>query len=75
MTSRDTHEPTVHSRGIATVFFCGAVIVLMFSVLTFGNATDWYEYVSGVVFVGLAATLTYRGVLALRTARDADASL
>jgi ABC-type nickel/cobalt efflux system permease component RcnA len=69
MTSTRDQESDVRSRSTAIVYLCGAIIVLLFSILTFGNASEWFNYVSGVIFLGLAATLTYQGIRLLATAR------
>ena len=45
----------------AVMYFCGAVAMLMFSILAFGNAAEWFDVVSGVICLGLAAALGYRG--------------
>ncbi|MCQ1952110.1 MULTISPECIES: hypothetical protein [Arthrobacter] len=45
----------------AVMYFCGAVAMLMFSILAFGNAAEWFDYVSGAIWLGLAAVLGYRG--------------
>lgn len=52
------------------MYLCGAIVVLMFSILTFGNATEWFDYVSSVIFLGLAVTLAYRGLRLLAKARS-----
>jgi ABC-type nickel/cobalt efflux system permease component RcnA len=71
MTNTGEHESDVRSKSRAIVYLCGAIVVLMFSILTFGNASEWFDYVSGVIFVGLAAALTYRGMQSLMAARVA----
>ena len=53
-------ESDNHSSG-AVMYFCGAVAMLMFSLLAFGNASEWFDYVSGAIWLGLAAVLGYRG--------------
>ena len=53
-------ESTVRSSD-GIMFFCGAVAMLMFAVLTFGNASEWFDVVSGAVYLTLAALLGYRG--------------
>ena len=45
----------------AVMYFCGVVAMLMFSILAFGNASEWFDYVSGAIWLGLAAVLGYRG--------------
>ena len=45
----------------AVMYFCGAVAMLMFSILAFGNASEWFDVVSGIIWLALAAVLGYRG--------------
>ena len=61
MTNRNEQDFTP-STGIAFVFLCGAIVVLMLSVLTFGTASEWFHTVTGTVFLSLAGVLAYRGI-------------
>lgn len=74
MISSGDQVSDVHSKSPAVMYLCGATIVLMFSILTFGNASQWFDYVSGVIFVGLAITLAYRGTRLLSKTRVATDS-
>ena len=60
MTNRNEQE-FARSTGTAFLFLCGAVVVLMLSVLTFVTASEWFHNVSGTVFLALAGVLAYRG--------------
>ncbi|MBP3036498.1 hypothetical protein J2M53_09560 [Arthrobacter sp. zg-ZUI100] len=60
MTIPGGHESDDRSSN-TIMYFCGAVAMLMFSILAFGNASEWFEFVSGVICLGLAAVLAYRG--------------
>ncbi|GGE88955.1 hypothetical protein [Mycetocola zhadangensis] len=69
MTNPEDHKSEAGSTSTAVVYLCGAIIVLMFSVLTFGNASEWFNYVSGVIFIALAATLAHQGIRLLAAGR------
>ncbi|MDM7991372.1 hypothetical protein [Arthrobacter sp. zg-Y877] len=60
MTIPGGHESDDRSSD-AIMYFCGAVALLMFSILAFGNASEWFDYASGAICLGLAAVLGYRG--------------
>ena len=61
MTIPGGHEESDDRSSDRVMYLSGAVAVLMFSILAFGNAVEWFDYVSGVIFLGLAAGLGYRG--------------
>lgn len=44
------------------MYVCGAVAMLMFAVLAFGNASEWFDVVAGLICLGLAAALGYRAL-------------
>ena len=52
----------VDEKGAGTAFLGGALAIGSFSVLTFGNASEWFEYVTGVVLIALAGMLAYKGI-------------
>ena len=60
MTIPGGHEEADDRSSDRVMYFSGAVAVLMFSILAFGNAVEWFDYVSGIVFLGVAAVLGYR---------------
>ena len=62
MNSAGEQESDVRSKGPAVLFICGAIAVLVYSVLTFFWATEWFHYVSSAIFLFLAATLVYKGL-------------
>ncbi|UWX96890.1 hypothetical protein N2K95_14835 [Arthrobacter zhaoxinii] len=53
-------ETNNHSSN-AVMYFCGAAAMLMFAILAFGNASEWFDYVSAAIWLGLAVVLGYRG--------------
>lgn len=59
MTTPGGHETDDRSSDRA-MYLSGAVAVLMFSILAFGNAVQWFDYVSGIISLGVAAVLGYR---------------
>lgn len=69
MTNTGKKGAEAYSKGPSTLYLCGATIVLMFSILTFGHASAWYEYVTGIIFLGLTVTLAYQGIRQLAKAR------
>ena len=74
MASDSAQKSSAPSKGPAIMFFAGAFAVLMFAILTFVNATAWFNYVSGAVFGALAIMLAYRGVWLLLHSRGTDGS-
>ena len=69
MTRLDHAESEVDSKGPSTAYFGGAIAITGFSILTIGNASEWFDYVSGVVFLFLAGTLAYRGIQSIAKGR------
>lgn len=69
MTRLDPDESEVNSKGTSTAYLGGAIVVFGFTILTFGNASEWFEYVSGVVFLCLAGTLAYQGIQSIAKGR------
>lgn len=65
MTHSDHAGTEVPPKVTGGLLLCGATIVLMFSLLTLGRASEWFDYVSGVIFLSLASVLAYRGLQSL----------
>jgi hypothetical protein len=73
MTRPENAESKVNSKGTSTTYLGAAIAVTAFSVLTFGNASEWFDYVSGAVFLCLAGTLGYQGIQSIaQRRRSAD---
>lgn len=69
MTNLQGQESGSRSKSASVVYVCGAVIVLMYSTVTFASASEWFNYLSGIIFVGLAGALAYRGIRLFVTAK------
>ncbi|WP_105035900.1 hypothetical protein [Cryobacterium aureum] len=62
MTRLDRAESEVDSKGTSAAYLGGAIVIIGFSILTLGNASEWFDYVSGAIFLVLAGTLAYQGI-------------
>lgn len=62
MTPLAPAESEANSKLTSTAYLGGALFTLGFSILTIGRASEWFDYVSGVIFLCLAGTLAYEGI-------------
>jgi len=69
MTRLDHAESEVNSKGTSTVYLGGAIAILGLTLLTLGNASEWFEYVSGVILLCLAGTLAFQGIRTIAKGR------
>ncbi|WP_156109754.1 hypothetical protein [Cryobacterium sp. MLB-32] len=69
MTGLDHAESEAGSKGNSAAYLGGAVAVVGFSILTLGNASQWFDYVSGVVYLCVAGMLAYRGIQSIAQGR------
>ena len=53
-------------RSVALTFFGGALVVLAISGNVLGTATEWWQFVTCIVGVGVGAMLVYRGIVTLK---------
>ena len=73
MTRLDPAESEADSKSTSTTYLAGAIAVISFSILTLGNASEWFDYVSGVALLCLAGTLAYKGIQSItKRRRSAD---
>jgi len=69
MTRLDHAESRGDTKGTSAAYLGGALAIIGFSILVFGNASEWFDYVSGAVFLCLAGTLAYRGIQSIANGR------
>lgn len=69
MTGLDHSESRADSKGTGTAYLGGAVAIIGLSIVILGNASEWFDYLSGVVFVCLAGTLAYQGIQSIAQGR------
>ena len=62
MTRLDRAETEEDSQGTSATYLGAAIAVIGFSILTLGNASEWFDYVFGVALFCLAGTLAYKGI-------------
>ena len=73
MTRLDRAESEAESKGTSTAYLGGAIAIISFSILTLGNASEWFDYVFGVALLCLAGTLAYKGIQSItQRRRSAD---
>lgn len=65
MTGHDHADSQANSKRTGIAYLGGAVAILGFTILTLGNASEWFDYVSGVIFLCLVGILAYRGIQSL----------
>jgi len=69
MTGLDHSESEAGSKNTSAAYLGGAIVIIAFSILTLGNASQWFDYVSGIVYLCVAGTLAYRGIQSIALAR------
>ena len=62
MTRPDPVESEIDSKRTSTAYLGGAIVIIAFSILTIGNASQWFDYVSGAIFLCIAGMLAYKGM-------------
>jgi hypothetical protein len=62
MTPRECPESETRSESTSALYLGGALVSLGWAVLTLGRASEWFDYAFGVVLLGLAGALLYRGI-------------
>ena len=73
MTRLDRAESEADSKTTSTAYLGGAVAVISFSILTLGNASEWFDFVSVGALLCLAGSLAYKGIQSItKRRRSAD---
>lgn len=63
-----------NSKRTSTAYFGGALITLGFSILTLGNAAEWFDYASGIVLLGVTVTFLFEGFRSIAKGRRSTAN-